>query len=402
MEYAVSYNPPAGAAGVQRTALIVGVVGLVLCAVGFAGSRVDFFRAYLLGYLFWVGLSVGSLAVMMIGHLSGGAWNVVSRRVLEAASRTLPFMAILFVPIALGLHDLYLWADPGVVAGDAILLHKQPYLNVPFFLVRAVLYFVIWSAMAWLMSRWSLQQEREGEHGQSLWMQRLSGGGLVVYAVTVLFMSVDWVMSLDPHWYSTIWGMLFMVGQGLSAFAFTIAVIVVLSRVEPMSRVVSAKHLHDLGMLMLAFVMLWAYLSFSQLILIWSANLPEEIPYYLRRMQGGWNWLGLALIFLHFALPFTLLLSRDLKRDGRRLIGVAVLVIVMRFVDLFWQMGPLEHAGTAEAMSPLHVHWLDIVAPIALGGVWIALFVWQLRSRPLLPLGEPYLAEALEHGKHGH
>jgi hypothetical protein len=402
MEYVVSYNPPSGAAGVQRTALIVGVAGLALCAVGFVGSRVDFFRAYLLGYVFWVGLSLGSLAVMMIGHLSGGAWNVVSRRVLEAASRTLPFMAILFIPIALGLHDLYIWADPGTVAGDAILLHKQPYLNVPFFLVRAVLYFVIWSAMALFMSRWSLQQEREGERGQSLWMQRLSGGGLVVYSVTVLFMSVDWVMSLDPHWFSTIWGMLFMVGQGLSAFAFTIAVIVLLARVEPMSRIISPKHLHDLGMLMLAFVMLWAYLSFSQLILIWSANLPEEIPYYLRRMQGGWQWVGLGLIFLHFALPFTLLLSRDLKRDAKRLIAVALCIIVMRFVDLFWQMGPLEHGGAANAMAPLHVHWLDFVAPVAIGGIWVALFLWQLRSRPLLPLGEPYLAEALEHGKHGH
>jgi hypothetical protein len=315
---------------------------------------------------------------------------------------------VLFLPLAFGVHELYLWTHPDIVAHDAVLQHKAPYLNLPFFFIRAVLYFAIWSGMAWLLSKWSMEQEREGERGQSLWMQRLSGGGLVVYAVTVLFMSVDWVMSLDPHWFSTIWGILFMGGQGLSAMAFMIAVIVLLARVEPMSRVIAPAHLHDLGKLMLAFLMLWAYFSFSQYLIIWSGNLPEEIPFYLRRMGGGWHVIGLAVIFLQFALPFVLLLSSDLKRHGRSLMAVAVFVIVMRVVDLFWLIGPLEHAEggrlaeyTGEP-AVLHLHWLDAVTPIALGGFWVALFLWQLRSRPLLPLGEPYLAEALEHGRHGH
>jgi hypothetical protein len=391
-----SYTVPARVQGAQRLALIVGVAGLVLCAIGFTASRDHFFKSYLLGFVFWVGVSLGCLALSMVGHLSGGAWAVVSRRVVEAASRTLPFMAILFLPIAFGMHELFIWSDPAMVARDAVLQHKAPYLNVPFFFLRAALYFAIWSTMAWLLSKWSLEQDRASSPEQALKMQRLSGGGLVVYAITVLFMSVDWIMSLDPHWFSTMFGFLFIGAQGLSALAVTISVLVLLSRTEPMSRVIAPAHLHDLGKLMLAFVMLWAYFSFSQFLIIWSANLPEEIPWYLRRMAGGWQWVGLAIIFLHFALPFVLLLSRDLKRHGNTLMAVAGMIIVMRVVDIFWQIGPLH------GHDQMTVHWLDAAAPIALGGIWVAIFLWQLQTRPLLPLGEPYLAEALEHGRHGH
>jgi hypothetical protein len=390
-----SYQPPASLTRVRSIALVVGLVSVALCVTGYLASHEQFFKSYLLAYVFWIGVALGSLALSMVHHLSGGAWGVVIRRVLEAASRTLPFMAILFLPIALGVHELYLWANPAEVAKDAILQHKAPYLNVSFFIVRAVLYFLIWSGLAFFLSKWSLDQER-GERGQSLWMQRLSGGGLLLYAVTILFMSVDWIMSLDPHWFSTIYGILFMGGQALSALAFTIAAIVLLARSEPMSRVIAPAHLHDLGKLLLAFVMLWAYFSFSQFLIIWSANLPEEIPWYLKRWGGGWQWVGLALIFGHFVLPFVLLLSRDLKRNGRTLVVVALSVIVMRLVDLFWQIGPMHGA------DHFGLHWLDVVAPIALGGVWLAIFTWQLQSRALLPLGEPYLAEALEHGRHGH
>ena len=388
--------PTAEIAALRGRSLLLAAVGIVLSIVGFVVAGEHFWESYLIGLYFWHGITMGSLAVLMVQYLSGGAWGVVTRRVFEAASRTLPFMAILFLPLAFGVGELYLWANPDEVAKDAILQHKAPYLNVPFFFIRAALYFAIWSGMAYLLSKWSLEQERDGERGQSLRMQRLSGGGLVLYAITILFMSVDWIMSLDPHWFSTMYGVLFMGGQGLSALAFTIAVVVLLSRTEPMSRVIAPAHLHDLGKLLLAFVMLWAYFSFSQFLIIWSANLPEEIPWYLRRMGGGWQWVGLALIVGHFALPFMLLLSSDLKKHGRTLIVIALLVIGMRIVDLFWQIGPLhgeDHFG---------VHWLDAVAPVALGGVWLALFLWQLGTRPLLPLGEPYLHEALEHGRHGH
>ena len=295
---------PAGAAGVQRIALGVGVVGLGLLALGYSSSHEHFFRAYLIAFVFWSGVALGSLAWSMVHHLSGGAWGVVTRRVFEASSRTVPFMAVLFLPIAFGMQDLYIWARPDVVAADKILQFKQPYLNVSFFYVRAAIYFVIWTVLAYTLSAWSLQQDRGYDEKRALRMQRLSGGGLVLYALTIFFMSIDWMMSIDPHWFSTIYGILFMGGQGLSAMAFTIAVVVLLARTAPMSHVIGPNHLHDLGKLLLAFVMLWAYFNFSQFLIIWSGNLPEEIPWYLSRMTGGWLWVSVLLIVGHFVLPY--------------------------------------------------------------------------------------------------
>jgi hypothetical protein len=389
-----TYTVPSRISGLQRLALIVGAVGLGLCAVGYMGNREHFFRAWLMAYMVWFGVALGSMAWLMIQYLSGGAWGVVTRRIFEASSRTLPFMAVLFLPIALGVHDLYLWSHPDAVAADEILRHRAPYMNLSFFYARAILYFVLWSGMAYLLSSWSRQQDAAPDDALALRLQRLSGGGLVLYAITLFFASVDWVMSLDPHWFSTIYGILFMGGQGLGSMAFTIAIVVLLAQSEPMSRVFGPNHLHDLGKLMLAFVMLWAYFQFSQFLIIWSANLPEEIPFFLTRVEGGWKWVSTLLILGHFVLPFLLLLNRDLKRT-RALAALAIYVIVMRFVDLFWLMGP-EHG-----QAGLSVHWLNLVTPFAIGGVFVGLFLWQLGTRPLLPLGEPALAEAIEQG-HGH
>ena len=387
-----TYSVPAGAASVQRIALGVGVVGLGLLALGYGSSHEHFFRAYLIAFVFWSGVALGSLAWSMVHHLSGGAWGVVTRRVFEASSRTVPFMAVLFLPIALGMQDLYIWARPDVVAADKILQFKQPYLNVTFFYVRAAIYFAIWTALAYTLSAWSLQQDRGYDEKRALRMQRLSGGGLVLYALTIFFMSIDWMMSIDPHWFSTIYGILFMGGQGLSAMAFTIAVVVLLARTAPMSKVVGPNHLHDLGKLLLAFVMLWAYFNFSQFLIIWMGNLPEEIPWYLSRVTGSWVWVSVLLIVGHFMLPYVLLLNRDLKRAGGTVATIALLVIVMRLVDLFWLLGP-EHGKPL-----LAVHWLDFVAPVAVGGIWVALFLWQLGTRSLIPVTEPTLQEAIEAG----
>src|SRR5829696_8731404 len=384
-----SYTAPPRVAGLQRFAMLVGLAGIALCAVGFAANREHFFKSYLLAYVFWIGIALGSLALSMVHHLSGGAWGVVIRRVLEAASRTLPFMALLFLPIAFGMHELYLWANADAVARDAILQHKAPYLNVPFFFLRAAIYFAVWSALAFMLSKWSLEQEREGEHGQALKMQRLSGGGLVLYAITILFMSVDWVMSLDPHWFSTIYGVLFMGGQGLTALAFLVIALAWLSRREPLNTIVVPSHFHDLGNLMLAFVMLWAYFSFSQYLIIYSGNLPEEITWYTRRLFTGWRLIGIALVLFHFAVSFLILLSRSLKRNPQLLVKVAVGVIVVRLIDLFWLIAAeLHRDGFA-------VSWLDVRLPLSLGSVWLGCFIWQLRGRPLLPLHDPQFHEAL-------
>jgi hypothetical protein len=296
-------------------------------------------------------------------------------------------MAVLFVPLAFGLPYLYVWARPEAVAHDELLQHKSVYLNVPFFLFRAAFYFAVWITIARFLNRWSLEQDTRPDAGLTRRLEMLSRAGLMLYGLTETFAAIDWAMSLDPHWSSTIYGILFMGGQGLAAFAFAIPVAALIARRPPLSRIIRPDQFHDLGKLMLAFVMLWAYFSFSQFLIMWSGNLPEEIPWYLRRMQGGWFWVGILLVLSHFILPFVVLLSRDVKRRPRALAAVAGALILARFLDIFWLVRPLPGA------TGLELHWLDFVTPFALGGVWLWVFVWQLGARPLVPMNDPYLPE---------
>jgi hypothetical protein len=379
----------------QQRALIVGTIGVAVCVLGAFFNSEQFFRSYLLAYVFWVGITLGCFAILMLQHMSGGAWGLVTRRVLESATRTFPLLALLFAPIAIGVRSIYVWAQPGAASGDDplshALAHKAPYLNVSFFIARAVLYFAVWILLTYFLNKWSLEQDQTGHRPLTRKLQSVSAPGLVLYGLTVTFASVDWMMSLEPQWFSTIYGILIMGGQGLSAMAFIIATIVVLSKYKPLSDVIKPSHLHDLGKLMLAFLMLWAYFGFSQFLIIWSGNLPEEIPWYIRRLQSSWKWVGLALVVLQFALPFVLLLSRSLKRNSRKLVVIAVAVIVMRLVDLMWLTGPEFHE------IGIHIHWMDIAMPVGLGGLWLAFFTYQLKQRPLLPVGDPYLEEMLSH-----
>lgn len=371
----------------QRGALLLGVAGLVLTAIGWIVSPDQFFRSYLLGFLYWFGIALGSMAILMIHHIAGGAWGAVIRRVLESALGTIPLLAVLFVPIALGIHHLYEWSHEAVVAQDAVLQAKSAYLNTPFFLVRAVLYFAIWILVATLFRRWSLEQDRDPDSRVTLRMELLSRGGLVLYGLTVTFAAVDWMMSLEPHWFSTVYGLLVMGGQGLAAFAFVIPMLVLLSRQRGLAPYFDPARFHDLGNLMLAFTMIWAYLSFSQLLIIWSANLPEEITWYLNRSTGGWRVVGFGLLFFHFAVPFGVLLSRRLKRTGPKLAIVALWLLLMRFVDLYWLVGP--------AFSPTNAlpHWLDFTAVIGIGGIWLWYFVGRLAQHAVIAIHDPSLPE---------
>ncbi len=378
----------------RRPLLAAGIVGSAACAAGAFLTPVQFFRSYLFAFVFWAGIALGSLAVLMLRYVTGGAWGVPIRRPLESATRTLPLVALFFVPLAFGLKILYPWARPEEVARDPILRHKAPYLNPGFFLGRAVAYTVAWLLLAYFLNRWSREEDRAPDPGLVRRLQLLSGAGLLVYGLTITFWSIDWLMSLEPHWYSSMYGVLLMAGQALSGLAFVTAVTILLARYEPLSRFLSGEHLHDLGKLLLAFVMFWAYVSFSQYLIIWAGNLPEEIPWYLRRLQGGWGWIGVALILLHFALPFLLLLPADANRNPRILATVAFLVVGMRVVDLFWLVRPVfTPTGFA-------VHWLDLAAWVGLGGLWLWVFLWQLLKRPLLPRNDPDLAEAIEHAAH--
>ncbi|MGH7818259.1 MAG: hypothetical protein ACREQ9_00650 [Candidatus Binatia bacterium] len=374
-------------ASIRNRSLMIGVVLLGLCGLGALAGPDQFFRSYLLGWVFWGGLAIGCMPLIMLHHLTGGAWGLVIRRVLEAGVGTLPLVAVLFVPVIVGLGRIYVWARPEVVAADPLLQHKAAYLNAPFFVGRTVLYFAIWIAMAQLLIRWSSEQDRTGDVALARRMQLFSGPGIGVVGLTGTFAAVDWVMSLDPHWFSTIFGMLFLAGQNLSAFALSILLLFGLSDRKPLAGVVQPSIYQDLGKLLLAFVMLWAYLSFSQFLIIYSGNLVEEIPYFLERGRGGWQWVGGALIVLHFAVPFVLLLSRDLKRNGAVLAGVAGFVLLMRFVDTMWMIMPSLSA------SYFVVHWMDLAAPLGIGGVWLWMLLGRLEARPLLPVHDPYAEE---------
>ena len=377
----------------RTRAAVVGAAGALLCLIGFFISPFQFYRSYLWSYLLILGLSLGPLVWLMLQYVTGGAWGVVIRRPCEAAARTIPLVAVMFLPILIGIPNLYDWSHTKLVAASPMLQHKQPYLNVPFFLIRAAIYFGGWLFLSWFFNRWSDVEDREGTavaHGK---MSFLAGPGILFWGFSVTFMSIDWVLSLQPQWFSTIFGLLFIATQALTSMAFLITTMVLLSYRRPMSKVLTPRHLHDLGKFLLALVMVWAYFSFSQFLIIWAGNLPEEIPWYVSRLNGGWQYVALLLVIGHFALPFALLLSRDLKRNFKLLASIAVFILFMRCVDLYWLVAPYFRKES------FGLSWLDFTAPIGLVGLWLAYFLLQLEKRPLMPRHDPHLEEALEHGR---
>ena len=387
----------------RSRALTAGLVGLAACALGFVIEPAQLYRAWLVAYLLCLSIALGSLALVMVQHLSGGAWGIF-RRIFEASSRTIPLMAILFLPILAGMHDLYPWTHEELVASDEVLQAKAVYLDTTFFMVRAAVYFGCWLVLSALLNKWSLQQDAGDPHVNRR-IQRLSAGGLVLYALTVTFAGVDWIMSLNPHWFSTLFGFLMMGGQGLAGLAFTVVVAWQLMPKEPTEGWLHPSHFHDLGKLMFAFVMLWAYFNFSQYLLTYAANLAEEVPYMVTRTSHGWQYLALFLVVFHFAVPWLLLLSRERKRNAHRLVLVALWMLFARYADLFMMVSPEfdaaggnlhAHVGEGEHVGHFFVHWLDVAATLAVGGIWLWMFYTQLGRRPLLPAGDPYLREALQ------
>jgi hypothetical protein len=366
---------------IRQRALLTGLIGVALVLLAALASPSHALRAYLVAFNFWLGIALGCLVLLMLQHLTGGIWGLVLRRIFESGARTLNLLTLLFLPLLLGLLGkpplLYEW----VGNQDPDLLEKSWYLNVPFFVGRAAGYFIIWIVIAFLLYAWSVAQDRGSFNDRRF--RQLSGPGLVLYGGTITFASVDWVMSLEPRWYSTIYPVIFAVGQILEAMAFSIIVLVYISAQPTFEKLLGRTQRRDLGNLLLAFVMMWAYLSFSQFLLIWSENLPEEIPWYLKRTRGGWLWLALLLVVFQFSLPFLLLLSREIKQDPRRLAAVALLVLVMRYLDVFWWIEPAFSDGVSIYVL------VDLAALVGLGGIWVWHFLNQLGKLPLLPLHEP-------------
>jgi hypothetical protein len=367
-----------------RSLLIAGGIAGVLCVIGAAIAGGDqVFRSYLVAYLYWTSAALGSVALLMINHVTGGAWGVAIRRFLEAMIRLLPVLALLFVPIALGLPHLYEWARPDSVAHDELLRHKAPYLNVTFFLARTVGYFAVWILVSRVLLRWSEAQDGTTDALPTERLELVSRGGLLVMGLTMSFASVDWMMSLEPHWFSTIYGVIFMGGAVLTAMALAIVLSAMARNGTRLPDAITPEQFHDLGKLLLAFTMLWAYFNLSQFLIIWSGNLPEEISWYLARTRGGWRAITIGLVLVQFVLPFVVLLSRAVKRRPGVLGAVAAAMLVARFVDMYWMVVPsFEHGG---------FHWLDLAAFVAVGGVFVGLAIRELAGRPLVPVNDPSL-----------
>ena len=369
----------------QAPFVLTGVAGLAIAAAGslVLGAWTQFFQSYLMAFMFCLGLTLGCLALGMVHQLSGGAWGVVLRRPIGAATRVLPVLTVLFIPILLGMHRLYIWTHADVVAADEIIRHKQLYLNTPFFVIRAIFYFAVWNGISFVLNRWSVEQDRTGNPRIARRMQRLSAVGLLAYGLTITFASFDWLMSIEPDWYSTIYGVLIIGGQGLSAMALLILAIAWLSRRPPLDEIIVPEHFHDAGNLTLAFVMLWAYFAFSQYLIIWAGNLPKEIAWYQHRLHTSWRLVGILLVVFHFAVPFLVLLSRRVKKQATMLARVAAAILVMRVVDFFWLIAPDFHTSGGS------ISWQDILLPVSMFSLWVGCFIWQLRGRAILPVYDP-------------
>jgi hypothetical protein len=381
----------------QRSLIIGGLFGVLSLVLAFIRPD-EFYRAYLLGFMCWLGVALGSMAIVMIRHLTGGGWGTVIRRILGAAMRTLPLLAILFIPIFFGIRHLYIWAQPLANIEDKHLREHleqitQTYLTVNGFIIRAIFYFAVWNVLSFLLSKWSKETDRPNAPDNSGRFKAVSGPGLILYGFTISFAAIDWVMSLDPSWISTIFGLIILIGEVLSAMCFAIVVERILFDYKPMSEMLKPDFVHDHGKWMLAFIMVWAYFNFSQWLIIWAGNLPAEITFYLRRLSGGWGSIGLILVLFHFAIPFATLLSRSFKRNIRKLVWVAVWLMLMRYVDLFWIIEP-------NFSKTLTVTVADIVVPIAIGGIWLWYFFRNLAALPLLPAYDRDAHEVLEPAHH--
>lgn len=400
-----NYKAPADISRFATIALGVGGIATLIWAVGLFLNPEQGLRSWLLGFIFWGGIGIGSIGILLLQYLTGGAWGVVIRRVAEAGARTLPMVFALFLPLVFGIRRLYEWTT--LPPTEHIMEHRGWFMTPESWILRSVAYFILFGVMAYLLNKYGAQQDKtDNFEDAEKYLGKataFSGPAMVFYAILVTFAAVDWVMTLDPHYFSTIWGLLFVAGWALSCFCFFAAVLAFLSDKEPMNHVLGRRHFHDIGKLMLALVMVWAYFNFSQFLIIWSGNIPEETGWFQARMYHGWGYIAWGLILFHFAAPFLVLLIQDLKRRAKTLAMVAIFILFMRVVDMFWLISPSPRISTHGATLGLidSFSWMDVVAPIAVGGLWLWFFFTQLARRPLVPVMDPFLENAIEHG-HGH
>jgi hypothetical protein len=383
---------------IRNRSLVVGLVASVVAIFIACANPTSFFRGYLVSYMDWLGIALGSMAIVMVRHMTGGGWGTVIRRILGAAMRTMPLMIVLFIPYAIfAVPRVYPWAMPLDSIGDpAIREHLEKhtfvlrdYLNYRGFIIRAVIYFAIWLLLQYLLSKFSFEHDRPPFADTSSRFKMVSAPGIILYAATISFAAIDWVMSLDPSWVSTIYGLLLLAGELVSAICFAIVIERILFNYRPMSVLLKPNFVHDHGNFLLAFIMVWAYFSFSQFLIIWAGNLPDEITWYYRRLHGGWQFVGLFLVVFHFFVPFFMLLSRRFKRDVTRLVWLASWMLVVHYIDLYWHIEPSFSQTFTVTAS-------DLAIPFAMGGIWMAYFCHNLSAQPLVPAYDATAQDVLE------
>jgi len=367
----------------------VALLGAVGCALLGPGNPKQFYFSWLVAFLFFLTLALGALFFVLIQYASQGGWGIVLRRIGETVFVMIPVMAVLFVPVLFGMRSLYSWTIPGAAEQDALLHWKAPYLNVPFFLIRAAIFFGVWSLIAIVYYRGSRSQDATGDPATSVRLRAVAGPALIVLALTQSFAAIDWIMSLTPHWYSTIFGVYFFAGSFVGFIALLSVVSVAMRSAGLLDTLISAEHLHDVGKFLFAFTAFWAYIGFSQFFLIWYGNLPEETIWYKARLEGSWQTVSLFLMAGHFVAPFLYLMGRTVKRKGTTLAIGGVWLLFMHFVDLYWQVMPTLHP---EGLRP---SVLDVAAFLAVGGCFVAAASWLMRRQALVPVRDPRLAESL-------
>ena len=383
---------------IQRRSLAIGgIATLISLAIAFTRPA-EFFRGYLLSYMEFLGICLGSMAIIMIRHMTGGGWGTIIRRMLGASMRTWPLMAILFIPFGIwGAHRIYPWWMPlSAVSDSAIREHLQhhqfilqDYLNPKGFWIRAIIYFILWGGMATLLSRISSHRDQAPVRDTSALSKMVSAPGMIIYAFSISFAVIDWVMSLNPAWISTIYCLIFVAGELIASLAFAIVIERILFKYRPMSILLRPAYVHDHGKLMVAFIMLWAYFSYSQWLIIWAGNLPDEISWFMPRLHGGWQYVALFVVIFHFCVPFAILLSRPFKRDITRLVWLAAWMLIARYIDIFWHIEPtFSHTFT--------VTLADVVLPFAIGGFWVAYYCRNLNKWPLVPAYDATAQPVLE------
>lgn len=368
---------------IQVASLIIGLAALIACAFGAFANPAQFFFSYLFAVLFWLGLSLGCFVVAMIHQLTGGRWGYPTRRFLEAGFLAFPLMLLLFIPVFFGLHYLYPWARPAGVSAVMALQDRRIYDSPAWFIIRQFFFLLVWTWMAFQLRKWSLQQDHTNDAAPTRKARTLSGPGIVIYGLLMTFASVDWIVSLEKDWYSTMFGVIVGGGQILVAYAFSVVMLTFFRKEPPFAETVTKVHYHHLGNLLLTFVLFWTYVSFGQLLIIYSGDVPHELDWYLHRIAGSWKIVIGAVAAFHFFLPFFLLLFRGVKKHVTAITTLAAMLFVMHIVDTYWLVLPSLH------QDGVVLSWLDFAAPIGVGGLWVSFFLWRLKAAPLLPQNDP-------------